>query len=488
MTYTNYHIRRDRQHATVLVDDVTTLPVLFGTIYLLNKLSMTRFSTQRNDLISIRFFYNFWLKTQGETFDNFFHRSSFDIASCIPELDNLFHYLLSKQHITDDNAPLTESSFSKVNAVTHMHKSTCCAHIKNVAKFLNYLNTRYMCVKYQSLSPFEANTNYRSNHQRLKNKVKEFNRLGPSKNTPAIRYKSISYQQHLELNDLLLPSTPAFVDPETGEIFEAQINPTNPFKTNFLQFRNYLIHRLMFQYGLRVGEVLLLTIDAFGVSQPNSHNQVEYLLTVQNLPDGVDDPRRKPLTLKTPSSCRVIKLEINDYYYLVIYKEQYRNSNSRKIDHQFLITTGRGTFQPLGYAAIRKIYRCIDSAYIKTHPSLRNKNPLTDMVELTPHVGRHTWAYLTLEYIYNNLLEEELRLSRDYGLEGRIKGLLDAAAEQLRLLGGWEVGSRMPYKYARRFVEKLANENNLKRIQQEKLVAEKFRKDQQISISPPLIE
>lgn len=83
MTYTNYHIRRDRQHATVLVDDVTTLPVLFGTIYLLNKLSMTRFSTQRNDLISIRFFYNFWLKTQGETFDNFFHRSSFDIAYCI---------------------------------------------------------------------------------------------------------------------------------------------------------------------------------------------------------------------------------------------------------------------------------------------------------------------------------------------------------------------------------------------------------------------
>lgn len=36
MTYTNYHIRRDRQHVTVLVDDVTTLPVLFGTIYLLN--------------------------------------------------------------------------------------------------------------------------------------------------------------------------------------------------------------------------------------------------------------------------------------------------------------------------------------------------------------------------------------------------------------------------------------------------------------------
>ncbi|MNC58627.1 hypothetical protein D3C75_1083670 [compost metagenome] len=110
------------------------------------------------------------------------------------------------------------------------------------------------------------------------------------------------------------------------------------------------------------------------------------------------------------------------------------------------------------------------------------------MVELTPHVGRHTWAYLTLEYIYNNLLEEELRLSRDYGLEGRIKGLLDAAAEQLRLLGGWEIGSRMPYKYARRFVEKLANENNLKRIQQEKQVAEKARKDQLTFISPPLIE
>ncbi|MGY1494979.1 hypothetical protein [Aeromonas dhakensis] len=469
MTYTNYHIRRDRQHVTVLVDDVTTLPVLFGTIYLLNQLFKSRFSTQRNDLISLRFFYSFWLKTHGETFDHFFYRSSFDIASCIPELDNLFHYLLSKQHLTKENEPPTDSTVS--NTVSQVNKSTCCTHIKNVARFLNYLNQRYMCVKYQSMSLAEANTNYSSNDLRLKSKVKEFNRLGPAKHTPATRYKSITYQQHLELNDMLLPSSPAVVDPDTGEMFEKVINPINPFQTECLQYRNFIIHRLMFQYGLRVGEVLLLTVDSFGVSQPDSHGNVEYLLMVQNIPDGIDDPRRKPLTLKTPSSCRTIKLEVNDFHYLEIYKEQYRNPYSKNLNHDFMFTASRGTCQPLGYAAIRKVYRCIDTAYIKTHPSFRNNNPFTDMVELTPHVGRHTWAYFTLEYIYKELLDEQLQLSRDFGLDGRIKGLLDAAAEQLRLLGGWEIGSRMPYKYARRFVEKLANDSNIRRIQQEKDIA-----------------
>jgi hypothetical protein len=44
-----------------------------------------------------------------------------------------------------------------------------------------------------------------------------------------------------------------------------------------------------------------------------------------------------------------------------------------------------------------------------------------------------------------------------------MNGLLDAAAEQLRLLGGWSEHSKMPWRYARRFVARMANENNLGR-------------------------
>ncbi|MBL4245361.1 hypothetical protein H8F18_23425 [Vibrio fluvialis] len=81
----------------------------------------------------------------------------------------------------------------------------------------------------------------------------------------------------------------------------------------------------------------------------------------------------------------------------------------------------------------------------------------------TPHVGRHTWAYTTLEFIYNELFIEELGLKRDYGVRARMKGLLEVAADKLRLLGGWTLTSRMPMKYANRFIEKVANESNTRR-------------------------
>jgi len=47
--------------------------------------------------------------------------------------------------------------------------------------------------------------------------------------------------------------------------------------------------------------------------------------------------------------------------------------------------------------------------------------------------------------------------------------LLDAAADKLRALGGWSVTSSMPYKYARRYVEQLANQANINRINNAKL-------------------
>ncbi|HHY0497984.1 TPA: site-specific integrase, partial [Vibrio parahaemolyticus] len=85
------------------------------------------------------------------------------------------------------------------------------------------------------------------------------------------------------------------------------------------------------------------------------------------------------------------------------------------------------------------------------------------MPQITPHVGRHTWAYVTLEFIYNELLIGELELKRDFGIQARMKGLLDVAADKLRVLGGWTLTSKMPMKYANRFIEKVANESNIRR-------------------------
>ncbi|WP_319784191.1 hypothetical protein [Oceanisphaera sp. IT1-181] len=473
MSYTNYHIKRNRQHAIILVDDKTTLPALFTAIYTVNSLSGKKFSTQRNSLISIRFFYKYWLAKHSETLDRFFYRNNYNINFITSEIDGFFDYLLSQQHRTDNDKVFPVSFMDA--AISHVNKGTYSQHFRAVARFLHYLNERYMCLDYQNLSPAEADTIYESNKTRLQNKVRDFSRLEIAKNEPGARYKSINLQQLEKLNKMLLPSVPTFVDEETGEGFKAQDNPVNPFKSIFLQYRNYLIHKLIYNYSLRAGEIQLLTLNSFGESQPDSQGNTSYLMSICNLPDYINDPRNKPITLKTSSSTRVITLDSEDYNYMAIFVESYRNPLFEKKeveDHGFLFTTARGKFKPISYDTIRLVYKTIDSKFIRLHPYYRVNNPLLNMVKLTPHVGRHTWAYSALEFIYNDLLNEELRLSKNYGINGRMKGLLDAAAEQLRALGGWSIGSRMPYKYAQRFLEKVANDSNLKRIRVPELSCE----------------
>lgn len=474
MSYTNYRIRRNNQHTTVLIDDVTTLPSLFVLIYLADVLAQKKFGTQRNELISIKFFYLFWYQKNNETFDYSFYKGNYNISSCINELNGFFDYLLGKQYSLSGNE-ISHIDFSGF-AISKMTKVSCAGHVRAVGRFLKFLNSRYINIIYQDISPTDAELIFSNNVKRLTCKIKEFSRIEIAKREPAYHYKSISLEQHINLNNMLLPTTPEFIA-DTGEIFEMQENPFNPFNTPFLQYRNFLIHRLMFNYGLRVGEVLLLTVDSFGTSQLDSRGKVKYLLSVENLPDHINDPRNIKPSIKTEYSNRIIEMDIDDFNYLTIFAEQHRKTlfnnsgsiNKRK-DHKLLFITGSGRCQPLSYSAIRQFYKKIDKRFIALHPHYRSNNSISDMVRLTPHVGRHTWAYMTLEFIYNELLKNEIQLNQQYGISSRMTGLLDAAADRLRSLGGWSIKSKMPYFYARRFVEKVSNESNINRMYRDKFI------------------
>ncbi|NGZ18472.1 hypothetical protein G6Z94_14125 [Vibrio aestuarianus] len=85
------------------------------------------------------------------------------------------------------------------------------------------------------------------------------------------------------------------------------------------------------------------------------------------------------------------------------------------------------------------------------------------MCKITPHVGRHTWAYITLEFIYNELLKENVMMAQDYGISARMNGVLEPAVERLRTLGGWSITSNIPLKYAKRFLEIVSNKSNKQR-------------------------
>ncbi len=450
-----------------MVDNATTLPAMFVTIYGMKELSKKHLGTQQNILGSLRFFYVYYYKKHKQTFDYDFYRSKYNIAYFIKELDGFFTYLLGKQHLNDDQDVIGlgffHSEISKANKLTYGN------HIRNVGKFLKYLNYRYMNVTYQDMSPTEAHQIYDVNVITLADRIKVFNKVKVSKSEPAHRYKSVTEQQSIELTNMLIPSTPEFTDVDTGELITAVVNPQNPFRDGFEQYRNYLIHRLMFNYGLRVGEVQLLMTDSVGPSLPDSKGNVRFLFTVQNLPDDVNDPRKKPPSIKTAHSYRQIELTEDDYIMMTIFIEQYRDPLFKKKgidDHNILFMKGTGKLSPLSYDAIRTFYKKkIDPTFIALYPYYRTKrnNNIDYLVNLTPHVGRHTWAYMTLEFIYNIILKESVMLEHNYGIRARMNGVLEPAVEQLRTIGGWSITSKVPLMYAKRFLEMVSNQSNQKR-------------------------
>ena len=464
------HLQHGNQHFLALLDNTTTLPVLFGSIYAMRKLAFLRFKTQKKELLSLKYFYVFWWKKNGETFDHSFRKARYNLSQAIGELDAFFYYLLDQQHKAGfDGVQLRPYNFSQ--SPGH-YRHNCTEHIRSVTKFLDYMNHRYMTPRYQDVS-MDTGKQRLLYTRMLRDVTRTFSRKTRNVTAEKQPYRSLTEEQIKRLDDMLLPSTPAFTDDISGVVYEATVNPVNPFSSSFLQFRNYLIHRLMFNYGLRVGEVLMLTTDSAGVSRPDSQGGYHYLLSVQNLPENVVDPRKHPFTLKNSYASRLIELDEEDWHYMTLFITTFRaplfSSASEKTppaDNGFLFTSNRGQCLPLTYDAILKSYQKIERAFTSLWPGYRQGPFIQQMGRLTPHTGRHSWAFITLAFIYKKLAEEELRLKKQYGISGRMQGLIDTAAEQLRLLGGWSEYSRMPWRYARRFLARMANENNLARTKQ----------------------
>ena len=232
----------------------------------------------------------------------------------------------------------------------------------------------------------------------------------------------------------------------------AKINIDNPFSTKSHQFRNFLMVHLMMNYGLRVGELMLLTKRSI----KKSLNSDSYSLIITNTDDEHDPRQRKP-SIKNEQSYRVIKLDSMDYKFLMLYIEKIRNFNNSDI----LFTSLKPPYSPLSYSSINAIFKTIEQAFRASHPVYFDDTNIDSIQKLTPHVCRHTWAYITLAFAikkYRNESASALTQSND---EIMLKAL-----EDLRVLGGWSANSIMPSYYAKRFIVDSANLMNLQRISQ----------------------
>ncbi|WP_370451458.1 site-specific integrase [Buttiauxella sp. B2] len=169
-------------------------------------------------------------------------------------------------------------------------------------------------------------------------------------------------------------------------------NLLNPFPSGYIQFRNFLIVRLLLNYGLRIGELLLLECSSIKSNIKGD----KFSLIVTTVEEGYGP--RPPPSLKNVWGSRVLELDKQDYYFLSIYIGKIRTESD---SHDFIFTSSQGVGKPLSYTTIHSIFSKIDDVFTSNYPEYKSKLYFDALQRLTPHVTRHTWAYLTLQRIYH---------------------------------------------------------------------------------------
>jgi integrase len=229
-------------------------------------------------------------------------------------------------------------------------------------------------------------------------------------------------------------------------------NELNPFRSKSVQLRNFLIIHLMLNYGLRIGELMLLTTNSIKKSIQN-HN---FSLIITNTDDEFDDRSKKP-KIKNEYSYRVIKLQERDYRILQIYMNEIRN----EIPSQILFTSLKPPYSALSYASVKKIFDQVDLSLKALLPECFDASAYDSIERLTPHVCRHSWAYMMLSFSFEKYKKENVSHS---DLKQSVNDSLLKAQDDLRALGGWSPTSAMPIYYGKRFIVERANFMNLARI------------------------
>lgn len=217
------------------------LPALYPLRYLVDHLEYRSLSTQSASLQAIKFFYEFWFMKHRTTFCYSFYCSGHDPAIAIHEMADFFQYL--------ENGRLV-SFVPKALPFKHSSGMTNAARIRAVIRFIGYLIATYVSPYYRNETPKELSHHASRLNTRLLICKDEFKTLERGNQ----QYYSRVIQGFQSMTGDMVENVYRIVVPSSKH----KKNFLNPFPSGFIQFRNYLIMRLMLNYGLRVGELLLL--------------------------------------------------------------------------------------------------------------------------------------------------------------------------------------------------------------------------------------
>ncbi|MFK5764861.1 site-specific integrase [Escherichia coli] len=430
-----------RQRLWVLMETHTCQPILYPLQYLIDHLALRSSATQYASLQALKFFYEFWHQKHGVTFCFSFYSSNHNPLIAIDELTAFFHYL-ENGHSCVPVLTIRSTAQSTPQCRTNIR------HVHAVIRFIRYLINTYISPRYIDGSPKEVTRLAMQLTGRLSIHKAEFRTITHSRQMnngmTHKRFQSLTAEMVMAFYQIITPSS------------ISKKNPLNPFPAGEIQLRNFLICRLLLNYGLRVSELLLLECHSIKTNLRGD----QFSLIVTTVDEDVLDPRQRLPSLKNVYANRVLALDKLDYHFLNLYIHKIRHRSS----HNFLFISTQKQHPPLSYHAVYDIFTRIDDIMSVQYPEYKTDEYFDSVESISPHITRHTWAYLTLQRIYREKFQKIKTNLRLAAIDYSIVGLMEEAKNELRLLGGWSHNSHMPDVYAKRFLSQQANMANLNRI------------------------
>lgn len=426
------------------MDMESCLPLLYPLRYHIDHLAQRSLSTQSASLQSVKFFYEFWKQKYGVTFCYSFFSSNHNPDIAVGEMPSFLLYL--------ENGRGVQSNVLSLSRVPGSSCSTQAARVRAVIHFISFLISTYISPAYRDDSPKALSLLASRLHTRLRLCRDNYRTLIPNKSSLR-SYNSLGFQS---LSGPMVVSLYGIIAPSSTQ----KHNPLNPFSSGHLQFRNFLIIRLLLNYGLRIGELLLLECSSI---KPNIKGD-KFSLIVTTVEEGFD-PRKNAPAIKNSWANRVLELDKQDYIFLSIYVGKIR---PKTVKHDFIFISSQRSGKPLSYTSVYSIFLKVDKVFTDKYPEYKSPLYYDSLQRLTPHTTRHTWAFLTLQKIWHSkYLRNQLNRKHFIADAPSLSGLMEEAKDELRLMGGWSPTSQMPDLYAKRFLSEQANSANIQRITQD---------------------
>ncbi|ALF58908.1 site-specific integrase [Psychrobacter urativorans] len=403
---------------SLLFDSTTTLPCLYPMLYINSSLRFKSESTQQAYLQGIKQWYEFWREKHDQSFCDYFREYKSNPELMIKEIDSFILYLENIQEIDQKLIRLGNNPSFNYNTLAH--------RLRAILSYLNYLLDTFSQVHGKSISPEIAR--YKSTLSRKADVVKNLSSNHHKAHKNGTNFKSLTEEMKEALYSIISPKALETL-----------------FKNKDAQLRNFLIVHLLLNYGLRTGELLLLTLNSIKTDL-KTHNT--YLL-ITDTQDRTDTRISKP-QIKNAQSVRTILLEKRDAQFIHMYINNIRSRDSKS---HMLFLSLQAPYAPLSKSGLKKLIATINEKIKSKYPQFFDKNYVDSIDKISAHILRHTWAYMMLKHSYQSYLGS---YNKAQAMENSI--------ESLRKMAGWSLNSTMPYLYASRFISENANLANIQRI------------------------